>query len=113
MSEDRHRDSGERGARPSHNRSTGGGQSRGGQSAGPRGGRSGGERRAPDAAVQPARRVAFDVIEAVRADDAYANLLLPTRIARARLNAADAALATELCYGTRRMQGLLRVERAF
>jgi 16S rRNA (cytosine967-C5)-methyltransferase len=55
--------------------------------------------------VQPARRVAYDVIAAVRESDAYANLLLPTRIARASLNAADAGLATELTYGTLRMQG--------
>ncbi|WP_348787915.1 transcription antitermination factor NusB [Leifsonia sp. NPDC080035] len=55
--------------------------------------------------VQPARRVALDVLTAVRESDAYANLLLPGRIARAGLNAADAALATELTYGTLRMQG--------
>ncbi|ANF30891.1 methyltransferase [Leifsonia xyli] len=55
--------------------------------------------------VQPARRVAFDVLQAVRESDAYANLLLPTRIARAALSSADAALATELTYGTLRMQG--------
>ena len=55
--------------------------------------------------VQPARRVAYDVISAVRESDAYANLLLPTRIARAGLSTADAGLATELTYGTLRMQG--------
>ncbi|TFB96728.1 RsmB/NOP family class I SAM-dependent RNA methyltransferase [Cryobacterium sp. HLT2-28] len=55
--------------------------------------------------VQPARRVAYEVIAAVRESDAYANLLLPTRIKRAALNTADAALATELTYGTLRMQG--------
>lgn len=55
--------------------------------------------------VQPARRVAYDVLSAVRESDAYANLLLPGRIARARLSPADAALATELTYGTLRMQG--------
>ncbi|WP_223690644.1 RsmB/NOP family class I SAM-dependent RNA methyltransferase [Leifsonia poae] len=55
--------------------------------------------------VQPARRVAFEVIAAVRESDAYANLLLPTRIARAGLSSADAGLATELTYGTLRMQG--------
>jgi 16S rRNA (cytosine967-C5)-methyltransferase len=55
--------------------------------------------------VQPARRVALDVIAAVGDSDAYANLLLPTRIARARLSPPDAALATELTYGTLRMQG--------
>jgi 16S rRNA (cytosine967-C5)-methyltransferase len=52
-----------------------------------------------------ARRVALDVISAVRESDAYANLLLPVRIDRARLSEADAGLATELTYGTLRMQG--------
>jgi 16S rRNA (cytosine967-C5)-methyltransferase len=56
-----------------------------------------------------ARTVAFDVIRAVRESDAYANLLLPTRIDRAGLSTADAALATELTYGTLRMQGLYDV----
>jgi 16S rRNA (cytosine967-C5)-methyltransferase len=55
--------------------------------------------------VSPARLVAFEVLEAVRADEAYANLLLPTRIRRAGLNRADAAFATELTYGTLRLQG--------
>lgn len=55
--------------------------------------------------VSPARIVAYEVLEAVRADEAYANLLLPNRIERSKLSAADAALATELTYGTLRMQG--------
>jgi len=55
--------------------------------------------------VQPARQVAYDVIAAVRESDAYANLLLPTRLKRAALTGPDAALATELTYGTLRMQG--------
>ena len=55
--------------------------------------------------VQPARRVAFDVIRAVGESDAYANLLLPVRMERATLTGPDAALATELTYGTLRMQG--------
>ncbi|HEY9424765.1 MAG TPA: transcription antitermination factor NusB [Microterricola sp.] len=59
----------------------------------------------PQQSVQPARLVAYEVIAAVRESDAYANLLLPSRIQRARLNSADAALATELTYGTLRMQG--------
>ncbi|GAA3021192.1 transcription antitermination factor NusB [Microbacterium dextranolyticum] len=41
----------------------------------------------------------------MHASDAYANLLLPREIARARLTGADAALATELTYGTLRRQG--------
>ena len=56
-------------------------------------------------AVQPARRIALDVIVAVRESDAYANLLLPVRLGRAKLGSADAALATELTYGTLRRQG--------
>src|SRR5690606_27337964 len=55
--------------------------------------------------VQPARRIAYDVLSAVSTDDAYANLLLPTLIARASLNTADAGLATELTYGTLRLRG--------
>ena len=51
------------------------------------------------------RRVAYDVLRAVNESDAYANLLLPTSIQRAALTTADAALATELTYGTLRRQG--------
>lgn len=54
---------------------------------------------------QSARRIALEVIRAVRESDAYANLLLPVRLGRARLSDADAGLATELTYGTLRMQG--------
>jgi 16S rRNA (cytosine967-C5)-methyltransferase len=42
---------------------------------------------------------------AVRESDAYANLLLPVHLERAKLSPADAGLATELTYGTLRMQG--------
>ncbi len=52
-----------------------------------------------------ARTVAFDVLSAVSRSDAYANLLLPVRLERARLAPPDAALATELAYGTLRMRG--------
>ncbi|MDQ1581030.1 MAG: rRNA (cytosine967-C5)-methyltransferase [Microbacteriaceae bacterium] len=69
----------------------------------PRGGNAG--HNAHSNHVQEARRIAFDVIAAVRESDAYANLLLPTRISRAKLSTADAGLATELTYGTLRMQG--------
>jgi 16S rRNA (cytosine967-C5)-methyltransferase len=55
--------------------------------------------------IQPARRIAYDVIRAVHESDAYANLLLPTKLAEARLSEADAGLATELTYGTLRRQG--------
>lgn len=68
------------------------------------GGRGGGQH-ARSREVQPARRVAFDVIRAVGASDAYANLLLPGAIREAGLTGADAALATELAYGTLRQLG--------
>lgn len=55
--------------------------------------------------VTPARMVAFEVLMAVTDDDAYANLSLPARIKSAGLSSADAGLATELTYGTLRMQG--------
>ncbi|KRB37854.1 RsmB/NOP family class I SAM-dependent RNA methyltransferase [Microbacterium sp. Root180] len=56
-------------------------------------------------AAAASRRVAYDTIRAVHESDAYANLLLPTLISRAGLSTADAALATELTYGTLRRQG--------
>ncbi|KTR03780.1 RsmB/NOP family class I SAM-dependent RNA methyltransferase [Curtobacterium luteum] len=49
--------------------------------------------------------MAYDVLRAVQVDDAYANLLLPSRIRRAGLSARDAAFATELTYGSIRMLG--------
>lgn len=61
--------------------------------------------KAPTKAVQPARRIAFEVITAVRESDAYANLLLPVKLQRAKLDAQDAAFATELTYGTLRGMG--------
>ncbi|WP_169582554.1 MULTISPECIES: transcription antitermination factor NusB [Microbacterium] len=51
------------------------------------------------------RRVAYDTLRAVHESDAFANLLLPTSIARAGLSTSDAALTTELTYGTLRRQG--------
>ena len=56
--------------------------------------------------ADPARRVAFEVIRAVHAEDAYANLVLPGRIRQARLDRRDAGFATELAYGTLRGIGL-------
>ena len=51
------------------------------------------------------RWVAYDTLRAVHSSDAYANLLLPRAIARAGLSGPDAALATELTYGTLRREG--------
>lgn len=52
-----------------------------------------------------ARRVAYETLRAVHESDAYANLLLPREITLAGLETADAGLATELTYGTLRLQG--------
>jgi 16S rRNA (cytosine967-C5)-methyltransferase len=68
----------------------------------------GGRKRAPAnnrARIQPARQIAYEVIRAVHESDAYANLLLPSKLADAGLSEADAGLATELTYGTLRRQG--------
>ncbi|MGI8333985.1 RsmB/NOP family class I SAM-dependent RNA methyltransferase [Actinomadura scrupuli] len=51
------------------------------------------------------RRTAFDVLRAVDTRDAYANLLLPNRLRERGLTGRDAALATELTYGTLRGRG--------
>lgn len=56
-------------------------------------------------AADPARLVAFEVLRAVSADDAYANLVLPTRIRKHHLDRRDAGFATELAYGALRAQG--------
>ena len=61
------------------------------------------ERRRP---VDRPRRAALDVLTAVRADHAYANLVLPQVLRKHRLEGRDAALATELASGVIRMQGL-------
>ena len=58
-------------------------------------------------AEDPARQTALDVLTAVRERDAYANLALPSLLRQRGINGRDAALATELCYGTCRAQGLL------
>lgn len=55
--------------------------------------------------VDPARRVAFDALRAVHAQDAYANLVLPRLAAERRLDARDAGFATELVAGTFRHLG--------
>ncbi len=54
----------------------------------------------------PARSVAFATLRAVAEEDAYANLVLPGLVRRARLDSRDAAFATELSYGTLRWRGL-------
>ena len=61
-------------------------------------------RRADPRRADP-RRTAYDVLAAVHEREAYANLLLPRLLAERRLAGRDAALATELTYGTLRGQG--------
>jgi 16S rRNA (cytosine967-C5)-methyltransferase len=55
----------------------------------------------------PARLAALDTLRAVRERDAYANLVLPGLLRQRKIIGRDAALATELAYGTSRAQGLL------
>ena len=59
----------------------------------------------PRSAPTPARQVALAVLRAVTDRDAYANLLLPSLLAARGLHGRDAALATELAYGTLRGRG--------
>lgn len=51
------------------------------------------------------RAAAFDVLLAVEEADSYANLLLPPLLRERRIFGRDAGFATELTYGTLRMQG--------
>ncbi|RST07087.1 rRNA cytosine-C5-methyltransferase [Streptomyces sp. WAC05374] len=57
----------------------------------------------------PVRVLAFEALRAVDERDAYANLVLPPLLKKARekegFDGRDAALATELVYGTLRRQG--------
>ncbi len=51
--------------------------------------------------------MAYQLLRSVAADDAYANLVLPALISERGLTGRDAALATELGYGTLRAAGVL------
>lgn len=55
----------------------------------------------------PARRVAYDVLHEVGAQDAYANLALAGHLGGSDLSRADRGLATELVYTTLRRRGTL------
>ena len=59
-------------------------------------------RRSP---VDPSRRAAYDVLRAVRVDDAYTNLVLPHVLREHGLSGRDAAFVTELASGTLRRRG--------
>ncbi|ROT26586.1 rRNA small subunit methyltransferase B [Micromonospora sp. HM5-17] len=63
--------------------------------------------RATRATVDPPRLAAYDAVEAVHRNDAYANLVLPAILRNRRLQGRDAAFATELTYGTLRLRGTL------
>ncbi|HJU97947.1 MAG TPA: transcription antitermination factor NusB, partial [Jiangellaceae bacterium] len=52
-----------------------------------------------------ARNAAFDVLRTVAERDSYANLVLPGLLRERGISGRDAALATELTYGTLRGQG--------
>ncbi|MGK5630892.1 RsmB/NOP family class I SAM-dependent RNA methyltransferase [Streptomyces sp. URMC 123] len=73
----------------------------------PRRGRPGKPYRRPR--KDPVRVLAFEALRAVDERDAYANLVLPPLLRKAReageFDGRDAALATELVYGTLRRQG--------
>ncbi|WP_277210231.1 RsmB/NOP family class I SAM-dependent RNA methyltransferase [Isoptericola croceus] len=56
-------------------------------------------------ATDPARTAAYDVLREVDASDAYANLVLPPMLRERGITGRDAAFATELAYGTLRLQG--------
>lgn len=60
-------------------------------------------RRSP--VVDGPRLAAFEVLKAVRVDDAYANLALPAALREQGLEGRDAAFATELVSGTLRRRG--------
>jgi 16S rRNA (cytosine967-C5)-methyltransferase len=55
--------------------------------------------------VDPVRNAAFDVVRTVAERDSYANLVLPGLLRERGITGRDAALATELTYGTLRGQG--------
>jgi len=66
---------------------------------------AGGRPPRPRPTADPARLAAYDVLKAVRVDDAYTNLALPQVLAQHGLTGRDAAFATELASGTIRRQG--------
>jgi 16S rRNA (cytosine967-C5)-methyltransferase len=61
----------------------------------------------PNLPQDPPRRAAYDTLLAVETNDAYANLVLPGLLTAGSITGRDAALATELSYGTLRALGTL------
>jgi 16S rRNA (cytosine967-C5)-methyltransferase len=70
-------------------------------------GRGSGGRNYRRAEPDAARRAAFDLLNAVTAREAYANLILPGMLRDRGITGRDAAFATELAYGTLRARGTL------
>jgi len=68
-------------------------------------GREPGQGKARSGVPDAARNAAFDLLRAVDERDAYANLLLPRMLRERGVTGRDAALATELGYGTLRGLG--------
>jgi len=79
------------------------GRRSGGQRGGNAARRGAGNRR--DVRGSDPRGVAYEVLRAVDERDAYANLVLPQLLRERGLSGRDAALATELTYGTLRGRG--------
>jgi 16S rRNA (cytosine967-C5)-methyltransferase len=67
--------------------------------------RSGGHPPRPRATVDAPRLAAFEALRAVSDTDAYANLVLPGRLAAHGLSGRDAGFTTELVAGTLRWRG--------
>ncbi len=57
--------------------------------------------------TDPARAAALELLRRVRADDAYANVVMPGLLTARGCQGRDAAFAVEVGYGTLRMQGFL------
>ncbi|MFT4042478.1 MAG: transcription antitermination factor NusB [Gordonia sp. (in: high G+C Gram-positive bacteria)] len=72
-----------------------------------RGARAARDPKLRDKTVDAVRKTALEVLRAVRERDAYANLVLPKLLRERHISGRDAALATELTYGSLRAQGLL------
>ena len=52
--------------------------------------------------VEDSRRVAYEALLKIETEGAYANLVLPPMLTKARLSPRDAGMTTELVYGTLR-----------
>lgn len=66
---------------------------------------AGGKARPASSTVDQARHAAYEVVRAVSARDAYANLTLGNVLADRAVHGRDAAFATELAHGTLRLRG--------